>query len=152
MHDEAEFGIAAHWNYKENKGEINKSSTKWIKELVQWQKKIQDNEQFLRDIKLDIFQNRIFVFTPTGDVIDLPDGSTPIDFAYHVHSGIGNQCVAAKVNDQMVSLNSKLKSGDIIEITTDKNRKSPSIDWIESVKTSMAKTKIKAALNKLKKQ
>ena len=152
MHDEAEYGIAAHWNYKENKGEISKHSIKWIEELVQWQKQIQDNEQFLRDIKLDIFQNRIFVFTPTGDVIDLPEESTPLDFAYHVHSSIGNQCVGARVNDVLVSLNSKLKSGDIVEIITDKHRKAPSFDWIEMVKTTMAKAKIKSALNKLKKQ
>ncbi len=148
MHEEAEFGIAAHWNYKENKGGINKKSIKWIEELVKWQKQIQDNEQFLNDIKLDIFQNRIFVFTPTGDVIDLPEESTPIDFAYHVHSSIGNQCVGARVNDHLVSLNSKLKSGDIIEIITDKNRKMPGMDWLENVKTSMAKNKIRSALNK----
>ncbi|MDO8668917.1 MAG: RelA/SpoT family protein [Candidatus Buchananbacteria bacterium] len=151
MHEEAEFGIAAHWNYKENKGGINKRSLKWIEELVKWQKQTQDNEQFLNDIKLDIFQNRIFVFTPTGDVIDLPEESTPIDFAYHVHSSIGNQCVGARVNDNLVSLNSKLKSGDIVEIITDKNRKMPGMDWLENVKTSMAKGKIRSALNKSKK-
>lgn len=151
MHEEAEFGIAAHWNYKENKGSINRKSIKWIEELVKWQKQIQDNEQFLNDIKLDIFQNRIFVFTPTGDVIDLPEESTPIDFAYHVHSSIGNQCVGARINDHLVSLDSKLKSGDIIEIITDKNRKMPGMDWLKSVKTSMAKNKIRSALNKTKK-
>lgn len=151
MHEEAEFGIAAHWNYKENKGSLNKKSFKWIEELVKWQKQIQDNEQFLNDIKLDIFQNRIFVFTPTGDVIDLPEASTPIDFAYHVHSSIGNQCVGSRVNDHMVSLDSKLKSGDIVEIITDKNRKMPGMDWLESVKTSMAKNKIRSALNRSKK-
>jgi len=148
MHEAAEFGIAAHWNYKENKGSINKKNTKWIEELVKWQKQIQDNEQFLHDIKLDIFQNRIFVFTPKGDVIDLPETSTPIDFAYHVHSSIGNQCVGAKVNDHLVSLDSKLKSGDIVEIITDKNRKKPGMDWLESAKTTMAKNKIRSALNK----
>lgn len=151
MHEEAEFGIAAHWNYKENKGSISRKSIKWIEELVKWQKQIQDNEQFLHDIKLDIFQNRIFVFTPTGDVIDLPEESTPIDFAYHVHSSIGNQCVGARVNDHLVSLDSQLKSGDIVEIITDKNRKMPGMDWLENVKTSMAKNKIRAALNKSKK-
>ncbi|NCN07076.1 bifunctional (p)ppGpp synthetase/guanosine-3',5'-bis(diphosphate) 3'-pyrophosphohydrolase [Candidatus Falkowbacteria bacterium] len=150
MHEEAEFGIAAHWNYKENKGNINKKSIKWIQELVKWQKQTADNEQFLNDIKLDIFQNRIFVFTPTGDVIDLPEESTPIDFAYHVHSSIGDQCVGARVNDHLVSLNSKLKSGDIVEIITDKNRKMPSMDWLDSVKTSMAKSKIRSALKKSK--
>jgi guanosine-3',5'-bis(diphosphate) 3'-pyrophosphohydrolase len=151
MHEEAEFGIAAHWNYKEDNGNINKKNIRWIKELVRWQKQIEDNKQFLHDIKIDIFQHRIFVFTPTGDVIDLPEESTPIDFAYHVHSSIGNRCVGAKVNDQMVSLDSPIKSGDIVEILTDKNRKAPSIDWLDTVKTSMAKNKIKASLNKLKK-
>ena len=152
MHEEAEFGIAAHWDYKENKGNANKKSVKWLAELVKWQKQIIDDEQFLHDIKLDIFQNRIFVFTPTGDVIDLPEASTPIDFAYHVHSSIGNQCVGARVNDHLVSLDSKLKSGDIVEIITDKNRQGPNIDWLESVKTSMAKSKIRTAFNRLKKQ
>ncbi len=151
MHEEAEFGIAAHWNYKENKGSINKKNIKWIEELVKWQKQIQDNEQFLHEIKLDIFQNRIFVFTPKGDVIDLPEESTPIDFAYHVHSSIGNQCVGARVNDNLVSLESRLKSGDIIEIITDKNRKMPGMNWLESAKTTMAKNKIRSALNKSKK-
>lgn len=150
MHEEAEFGIAAHWNYKENKGNINKKNIKWIKELVKWQKQIQDNEKFLHDIKLDIFQNRIFVFTPKGDVIDLPEESTPIDFAYHVHSSIGNQCVGARVNDHLVSLESRLKSGDIVEIITDKNRKMPGMNWLESAKTTMAKNKIRSAINKSK--
>lgn len=151
MHEEAEFGIAAHWHYKEQKGNINKKNTNWIKELVKWQREIRDSEQFINSIKLDAFQNRIFVFTPKGDVIDLPEKSTAIDFAYHVHSWVGDKCIGAKVNDQMVSLDSELKSGDIVEIITDKNRKGPSEDWLESAKTSMAKSKIKSAINKKKK-
>ncbi len=150
MHEEAEYGVAAHWNYKENKGSVDNQVTKWINELVKWQSQIKDNEQFLHTIKFDIFQNRIFVLTPRGDVIDLPEGSTPVDFAYHVHSSLGDKCVGARINDQMVSLDSVLKSGDIVEIINDKNRKSPNPDWLEFVKTSMAKTKIRAAMNKTK--
>ncbi|MEK7653282.1 MAG: RelA/SpoT family protein [Patescibacteria group bacterium] len=150
MHEEAEFGIAAHWNYKESNGNLNKNSVKWIRELLDWQKQIKDSEQFIQTIKMDIFQNRIFVFTPKGDVIDLPENSTPIDFAYQVHSWLGDKCVGARVNDQLVSLDSKLKSGDIVEIVTDKNRKGPSPDWLEVVKTSMAKSKIRNAINKLR--
>ena len=150
MHEEAEYGIAAHWQYKEG-NKPQKQNINWINELLQWQQQIKDNEQFINTIKLDVFQNRIFVFTPKGDVIDLPEDSTPIDFAYHVHSNLGDKCVGARINDQMVHLGSKLKSGDIIEIITDKNRKGPSPDWLEHVRTSMAKNKIKSALNKLKK-
>jgi GTP pyrophosphokinase len=150
MHEEAEFGIAAHWNYKEHNGNLNKQNIKWINELLEWQKQIKDNEQFLQTVKLDVFQNRIFVLTPRGDVIDLPEGATPIDFAYHVHSSLGDRCVGAKINDQLMNLGSQLKSGDIVEIITDKNRKGPSADWLEIVKTSVAKSKIKTAINKLK--
>lgn len=152
MHEEAEFGVAAHWHYKEYDKKVDKKSIKWIGELMKWQKQIKDNEQFLKTVKVEIFQNRIFVFTPQGDVIDLPENSTPIDFAYHVHSGLGDKCVGAKINDQMVNLESTLKSGDIVEIITDKNRAGPSADWLECVQTSMAKSKIKSAINKIKKQ
>lgn len=147
MHEEAEYGIAAHWNYKEGE-RIGKESFLWIEELLKWQQQIKDNEQFLKTVKFDIFQNRIFVFTPRGDVIDLPENSTPIDFAYHVHSSMGDKCVGAKVNGQMVNLGHNLKSGDIVEILTDKNRKLPNPDWLEIAKTSMARSKIRASLNK----
>ena len=151
IHEQAEYGIAAHWNYKEAGGKLTNQNLKWLNELVEWQKKVKDNDQFLQTVKLDVFQNRIFVFTPKGDVIDLPEGATPVDFAYHVHSSLGDKCVGARVNDQLVSLSHQLKSGDIVEIITDKNRKTPNADWIETVKTSMAKGKIRAAINKLKK-
>ncbi|MFA5124551.1 MAG: RelA/SpoT family protein [Patescibacteria group bacterium] len=151
MHEQAEYGIAAHWSYKEDGGKTGNTNLKWLSELVKWQKKVKDNDQFLQTVKLDVFQNRIFVFTPHGDVIDLPEGATPVDFAYHVHSSLGDKCVGAKVNDQLVSLGYQLKSGDIVEIITDKNRKTPNADWMETVKTSMAKSKIRAAINKLKK-
>jgi len=151
MHEQAEYGIAAHWNYKETGGKSKPQNLKWLSELVEWQKQIKDNDQFLQTVKLDVFQNRIFVFTPHGDVIDLPEGATPIDFAYHVHSSLGDKCVGARVNDVLVNLGYQLKSGDIVEIITDKNRKAPNPDWIEMVKTSMAKSKIRNAMNKQKK-
>lgn len=150
MHDQAEFGIAAHWNYKETGGKTTAKNIKWLEELVKWQKQITDNDQFLQTVKLDVFQNRIFVFTPKGDVIDLPEGATPIDFAYHVHSSLGDKCVGARVNEQLVNLGHQLQSGDIVEIITDKNRKTPNPDWVDTVKTSMAKSKIRAAINKIK--
>ncbi|MFA5021723.1 MAG: RelA/SpoT family protein [Patescibacteria group bacterium] len=155
MHEQAEYGIAAHWHYKENnknpkkigeKGYILPKKLTWIEDLVKWQKEIQDNEQYLQSLAIDFFHNRIFVFTPKGDVIDLPEEATPVDFAYHVHSWIGDHCTGAKVNNQMVSLDSKLKNGDVIEIITDKNRKGPSQDWMKFVKTSAAKSKIKPRL------
>lgn len=150
MHDQAEFGVAAHWNYKEVGSKLSVRNIKWLNELIEWQKQIKDNDQFLQTIKFDIFQNRIFVFTPKGDVIDLPEGATPIDFAYHVHSNLGDKCVGSKVNDQLVNLGYQLKSGDIVDIIIDKNRKTPNPDWLDLVKTSMAKSKIRAGINRNK--
>lgn len=148
MHREAEFGIAAHWHYKEKGG--NFQNPKWLKELVEWQKQIKDSQQFLQDVKLEFFKDQIFVFTPRGDVIELPEQSTPIDFAYYVHSDLGNSCIGARVNDQLVSLDSKLKSGDIVEIIINKSRQKPNLDWLNLVKTSMARNKIRIALKKNK--
>ncbi len=150
MHDHAEYGIAAHWHYKEGgkKPELKlpPSQLKWITELLEWQKDIKDNEQYLHALKIDIFQNRIFVFTPKGDVIDLPEHATPVDFAYHIHSDIGDRCTGCKVNEKIATLNTQLVSGDMVEILTDKNRPGPSEDWLEFVKTNMAKAHIKAYL------
>ena len=95
---------------------------------------------------MDFFRNRIFVFTPQGDVIDLPEDATPIDFAYHIHTDIGNRCNGAKVNDQLISLDTPLKSGDVVDIIVDKNRKGPSQDWLKTVKTHLAKARIKGSL------
>lgn len=149
MHEEAEYGIAAHWHYKQQGHEkISKQNLRWLEELMKWQQQIKDNDQFLKTIKFDVFQNRIYVFTPRGDVIELPEESTAIDFAYHVHSSLGDKCVGARVNNQMVNLSHTLKSGDMVEIITDKNRKGPNPDWMDIVKTSMAKSKIRASINK----
>ncbi len=151
MHDHAEYGIAAHWHYKEKNDtelKLPPEQLKWITELLQWQKDITDNEQYLDSLKLDIFQNRIFVFTPKGDVIDLPEDATPVDFAYYIHSDIGNHCTGARVNEKMSPLDTTLKSGDLVEIIVDKNRQGPSEDWLSFVKTNMARAHIKAYLKK----
>ncbi|PIS05127.1 MAG: hypothetical protein COT81_02795 [Candidatus Buchananbacteria bacterium CG10_big_fil_rev_8_21_14_0_10_42_9] len=156
MHAQAEFGIAANWHYQEvgkiwklirpnQQGYHIPKKLKWVEEIVKWQKEIQDNSQFLRTIKLDAFSDRIFVFTPKGDVVDLPDEATVIDFAYMIHSDIGNHCVGALVNDQMKSVDTRLENGDVVKIITDKNRKAPSRDWLKFVKTSSAREKIRAA-------
>src|SRR3989339_136327 len=144
MHEEAEYGIAAHWHYKEfGSEEIPDEYLDWVKELAKWHRTKEDQVDYLKSLKLDVFQDRIFVFTPQGDIIDLPENSTAIDFAYHIHTEVGNQAVGAKVNDQMTSLDVKLKSGDILEIITDKGRKGPNYDWLKFVKTRSARGKIR---------
>ncbi|MFA7245331.1 MAG: RelA/SpoT family protein [Candidatus Magasanikbacteria bacterium] len=142
MHEDAEYGIAAHWHYDENGSRRPQKEIKWVQELAQIQKDILNKLSDLEEMKVDFLQSRIFVFTPKGDVIDLPEGATPVDFAYHIHSDIGNKCVASLVNDKMVSLDTMLRNGDIVDITTDKNRKGPSPDWIKFVKTHTAKNHI----------
>lgn len=150
MHEEAEYGIAAHWHYKEiGHYDIPKEKFAWVEQLAKLQKEISDDEQYLESLKIDIFQTRIFVFTPRGDVIDLPEDATPIDFAYHIHTDIGHKCVGAKVNEHMVPLDTKLRSGDVVEILVDKNRKLPNADWMQIVKTQSAKRHILHKLNKI---
>jgi GTP pyrophosphokinase len=157
MHESAEFGIAAHWNYDEIKGKkmaeegLKKlldaeKEIEWISQLAVLQNTIKDKQEFLdslEELKLDVFRDRIFVYTPKGDVIDLPEDSTPIDFAYHIHTDIGNTCSAAKVNGVIHPLDQTLKSGDIVEIVTDKSRKGPNPDWLKFAKTRHAKSKIR---------
>jgi guanosine-3',5'-bis(diphosphate) 3'-pyrophosphohydrolase len=154
MNQQAEYGIAAHWHYKELgnkqarlgvKGKKVPQKLKWVEDLVRWQQEVQNNEQYLQSLSIDVFRDRIFVFTPEGDVIDLPEDATPVDFAYHVHSWIGDHTTGAKVNAHMVSLDHKLKNGDVVEIITDKNRKTPGQDWAQFVKTAAARGKIRAA-------
>lgn len=157
MHEEAENGIVAHWAYAETKTSGSESQSqaarwrsknmRWVQQLREWQKEFQNPEEFLESLKIDFFKDRIFVFTPKGDVLDLPEGATPIDFAYHVHSDIGNAAVGAKVNGKMTSLDSQLSSGDVVEILTQKNKK-PSRDWLEFVKTAAARKKISGAIRK----
>ena len=149
MHDQAEFGVAAHWHYKEKGSlKLQAKQLKWIKELITIQKKVKDTEQYLQKIKLDVFNDRIYIFTPKGDVIELPEDASPVDFAYHVHTDLGNKCSGAKVNEQIAPLDSKLKSGDMVEIIVDKNRKKPNEDWARFVKTKTAKDHIRHAVNK----
>jgi len=150
MHLNAEFGIAAHWSYDETKGkQADTSDTEridWVSQLADIQKEVSDKKQYIKsleDIKIDIFKDRIFVFTPQGDVIDLPEDSTPVDFAYAIHTDIGNTCSAAKVNDEISALDRTLRSGDIVEIIIDKSRKGPNPDWIKFAKTRHAKSKIR---------
>lgn len=144
MNRDAEFGIAAHWHYDE-KGSIKlEKELDWVQELSKWQQEIADSKQYLDSLKIDVFQNRIFVFTPKGDVIDLPEDSTPVDFAYHIHTDIGDKATAARINNQIASLDTPLRSGDMVEIITEKGRLGPNLDWLKFVKTRAAKDKIKA--------
>jgi GTP pyrophosphokinase len=152
MHEEAEYGVAAHWYYDERGSSSPATSDlKWVKELTKWKKEFEENQKFLESLKIDVFQNRIFIFTPKGDVIDLPENSTPIDFAYNLHTDLGDKCMGAKVNDKMARLDTKLLNGDVVEIIIDKNRKAPSEDWLRFIKTNTAKNKIKNKLQKIKK-
>ena len=149
MHEEAEFGIAAHWRYKEGENSKTKK-VRWMNELVRIQKELEETDFMdrLDELKLDMFHDRIFVFSPNGDVFDLPEDSTPIDFAYAIHTDIGNKASTAKINHQIANLNTPLSSGDMCEIIVDKNRKSPNADWLKFVKTHHARSKIKDALRK----
>lgn len=146
MHEEAEYGIAAHWHYDEKGSRLPAKDIQWAKELARIQKEVLNNIKDLEEMKVDFFHNHIFAFTPQGDVIDLPEDATPIDFAYHIHTEIGDKCNGAKINDQMVSLDTPIKSGDVIEIIIDKNRKGPSPDWLKFAKTHLAKNHIKNSL------
>ncbi len=155
MQEQAEYGIAAHWAYQQHKDSKGYSRRRasiadskellWVKQLSTWQKGFTNPEDFLHSLKIDFFNDRILAITPTGEVIDLPAGATPVDFAYQIHSAIGNAATAAKVNGKIVPLHGELKSGDVVEIVTQKN-KSPSESWLDFVKTGYAKNHIKAAL------
>ena len=149
MHAENEFGIAAHWAYDEDGKRSEPRSNRapsWVMDLAALQQELGDKKDklhTLEEMKIDAFQNRIFVFTPQGDVIDLPEGSTCVDFAYAVHTEVGDTCVSAKVNEEVATLDRVLKNGDVIDIGTDKGRKGPNPDWIKFVKTRHAKAKIR---------
>jgi GTP pyrophosphokinase len=145
MHTLAEYGIAAHWRYKEGgKGDANyESKLAWVRQLMEWQHDVADATEFVESLKVDVFQDQVFVFTPKGEVKDLPSGATPIDFAYRIHTDIGHRTIGAKVNGRIVPLDHKLQSGDIVEIVTSKAARGPSRDWITMVRTPGAREKIR---------
>jgi guanosine-3',5'-bis(diphosphate) 3'-pyrophosphohydrolase len=146
MHQVSEVGIAAHWRYKEGSRSDREYDAKlaWLRQLMDWQREVSDATEFVEGIKLDIFQDQVFVFTPRGDVKDLPAGSTPLDFAYRIHTDVGHRCIGAKVNNRLVPLDYRLKNGDIVEIVTTKGEHGPSRDWLNVVRTSHAREKIRA--------
>jgi len=154
MHRTAEYGIAAHWKYKE-KGSVDSASDidrrlSWLRDILEWQRETSDAEEFMEAFKIDLFSDEIFVFTPKGAVIDLPAQATPIDFAYKIHTDIGNRCVGAKVNGKMVPLDYALKTGQIVEILTSTAPKGPNMDWINIVKSNQAKSKIRSWFKRAK--
>ena len=145
MNHAAEYGIAAHWKYKEKKQVADDLDTRlsWIREVMEWQGGLKDSKEFLNSLKGDIYSSEVLVFTPKGDVISLPKDATPLDFAYNIHSAVGNKCVGAKVNSKIVPLNTVLQVGDVVDIITSQNSKGPSWDWLKIVKSSSARVKIK---------
>ena len=149
MHRIAEYGIAAHWKYKEgitsDKEEVKLS---WLRQALEWQKDVKDPKEFMESLKMDLFSSQVFVFTPQGNVIELPAGSTPLDFAFKIHSDVGCKCVGAKINGKMVTIDHILENGDIIEIITSPNAAGPSIDWLKIAKSSSARNKIRQWLKK----
>ncbi|QIB69458.1 bifunctional (p)ppGpp synthetase/guanosine-3',5'-bis(diphosphate) 3'-pyrophosphohydrolase [Aminipila butyrica] len=152
MHKVAELGIAAHWKYKEgiSSKEVNGEELKlaWLRQTLEWQKDMNDPKEFMETLKVDLFASQVFVFTPGGDVIELPAGSTPLDFAFKIHSAVGYKCVGAKVNGKMVPIDHRLENGNIVEIITSSNSKGPSKDWLKIAQSSHARNKIRSFLKK----
>jgi GTP pyrophosphokinase len=153
MHDLAEFGIAAHWMYKEDgtrrathAAELRDpdGKLKWLRSLLDWQQELSDPREFMDSLKVDLFEDEVFVFTPKGEVKSLAAGATPLDFAYEIHTDVGHRCVGAKVNGKIVPLSYQLRSGDIVEVLTSKRERGPSRDWLALVRTTRARNKIKA--------
>lgn len=149
MHRTAEYGIAAHWRYKEG-GKEDKFDERliWLRQMLEWQSELKDPREFMESLKIDLFEDEVYVFTPKGDVINLPAGAIPLDFAYTIHTDVGHSCIGAKVNNQIVPLEYKLRTGDFVEILTSKATAGPSKDWLKIVKTSRARNKIRQWFSK----
>lgn len=146
MHNIAEYGIAAHWKYKEGKSSVKgniEEKLQWLRQMMEWEKDLKDPQEFMDALKDDVFNSQVYVFTPKGDVVELPAGSTPIDFAYRVHTNVGNKCVGAKIDGRIVPIDYKLQNGTIVEILTSANSQGPSRDWLNIVKTPNAKSRIR---------
>ena len=152
MHRVAEYGIAAHWKYKEGKSGKDQSKEDmklaWLRQTIEWQQELKDPEEFMETLKMDLFSSQVFVFTPQGEVMDLPAGATPLDFAFKIHTEVGCKCVGAKINGKMVPIDHQLTNGDIVEIVTSSNSSGPSVDWLKIAKSSTARTKIRQFLRK----
>ena len=151
MHETAEYGIAAHWKYKQGAGEGNEKDFEWVRRLLESQQDT-DAEDYVNSLKIDMFDDEVFVFTPKGKIMGLPAGSTPIDFAYAIHSGVGNSLVGAKVNNRICNIDTPLQNGDIVEIITSKSAKGPSRDWLNICQSNQARTKIKQWFKKEKRE
>ncbi len=151
MHETAEYGIAAHWKYKQGTGAGNEKDFEWVRRLLESQQDT-DAEDYVHSLKIDMFDDEVFVFTPKGKIVSLPAGSTPIDFAYAIHSGVGNALVGAKVNNRITNIDTPLTNGDIVEIITSKSAKGPSRDWLNICKSNQARTKIKQWFKKEKRE
>ena len=144
MHRIAEYGIAAHWRYKEGSKDAQlDKKLYWLRQILDWQSETRDSHEFIDSLKTDLFSEEVFLFTPKGDIINMQRGATPLDFAYRIHSHVGNQCVGARVNGKMVPLDTELQTGDRVEVMTSSNSKGPSMDWLKIVKTQQAKAKIR---------
>jgi guanosine-3',5'-bis(diphosphate) 3'-pyrophosphohydrolase len=149
MHEVAEYGVAAHWRYKEGRKADARIEAKiaWLRQLMEWREEVSDAEEFVESLKSDVFKDQIYVFTPRGDIIELPAGATPLDFAYRIHTEVGHHCVGAKINDRMIRLDHKLQNGDVVEVMTSKSKVGPSRDWLQEdngyVTTAGAREKIR---------
>jgi len=151
MHETAEYGIAAHWKYKQGAGSGSEKDFEWVRRLLENQQDA-DADEYIQSLKIDMFDDEVFVFTPKGRIVSLPAGSTPIDFAYAIHSGVGNAMVGAKVNNRIANIDMTLKNGDIVEVLTSKGAKGPSRDWLTICKSNQARTKIRQWFKKEKRE